>query len=53
MTLIQKSVILFIVLIILVALPSVYTHPWVIGFCITFGSLLVIWQVVMILKDPA
>jgi hypothetical protein len=51
MSLINSSATIFIAIVILVVLPSIWTTPAMIGFSITFGSLLVVLQTVLVLKD--
>ena len=51
MSLVNSSAAIFVAIVILVALPSIWTTPSMIGFSISIGSLLVVLQTVLVLKD--
>ena len=52
MPLIKSSSYIFVAVLVLVVIPSIWTTPWVIGLSITLASLLVVLQTVLVLKDP-
>ena len=52
MPLIKSSTYIFVAILILVVIPSIWTTAWIIGISITLASLLVILQTILVLRDP-
>lgn len=52
MSLFSKSIWIFVAMLCLLSLVAVYPSPPLIGITILLGSLLVVWQTILILKDP-